>query len=115
MSDTSNAATYTELDEESVFIVHEEILIVMDSIVKEQKCMDNTYKTVTESSCSGIESHERPSSSTKQVYGSPKLQKDIKEMMECGVPEKTCNQTKWAVKVWTEWTASRNKKLLSDQ
>ena len=77
--------------------------------------MDNTHKTVTESSCSGIESHERPSSSTKQVYGSPKLQKDIKKMMECGVPEKTCNQTKWAVKIWTEWAASRNKKLLSDK
>ena len=77
--------------------------------------MDNTYKTVTESSCSGIEFHERPSSSTKQVYGSPKLQKDIKQTMECGVPEKTCNQTKWAVKVWTEWVASRNKKLLSDK
>ena len=35
--------------------------------------------------------------------------------MECGVPEKTCNQTKWAVKVWTEWATSRNKKLLSDE
>ena len=68
--------------------------------------MDNTYKTVTESSYSGIESHEWPSSSTKQVYGSPKLQKDIKKMMDCGVPEKTCNQTKWAVKVWTEWVTT---------
>ena len=35
--------------------------------------------------------------------------------MECGVPEKTRNQTKWAVKVWTEWATSRNKKLLSDE
>ena len=35
--------------------------------------------------------------------------------MECGVLEKTRNQTKWAVKVWTEWATSRNKKLLSDK
>ena len=35
--------------------------------------------------------------------------------MECGVPEKTRNQTKWAVKVWKEWATSRNKKLLSDK
>ena len=35
--------------------------------------------------------------------------------MECGVPEKTSNQTKWAIKVWTEWAISRNRKLLPDE
>ena len=114
-SDNSNAVSYTEVDEESMFIVDEEILTVMDSIVEEHECMDNACKTVIENSYSGIEPHERPSSSTERAYGSPKSQKDIKRSMECGVPEKTRNQTKWAVKVWTEWATSRNKKLLSDE
>ena len=35
--------------------------------------------------------------------------------MEGGIPEKTRNQTKWAVKVWTEWATSRKRKLLSDE
>ena len=35
--------------------------------------------------------------------------------MECGVPEKRRNQTKWAVKIWTEWATSRNKKHLSNE
>ena len=114
-SDNSNAATYTEVDEESVFIVDEEILTVMDSIVEEHKCTDNYCKTVIENSYSGIDPHERPSSSTERAYGSPKSQNDIERSMECGVPQKTRNQTKWAVKVWTEWATSRNKKLLSDE
>ena len=116
-SDNSNAVTYTEVDEESMFIVDEEILTVMDSIVEEHECTDNACKTVIENSYSGIaaDPHERPSSSTERAYGSPKSQKDIKRSMECGVPEKTRNQTKWAVKVWTEWATSRNKKLLSDE
>ena len=114
-SDNSNAVSYTEVDEESMFIVDEEILTVMDSIVEEHECTDNTCKTLIENSYSGIEPHERPSSSTERAYGSPKSQKDIKRSMECGVPEKTRNQTKWAVKVWKEWATSRNKKLLSDE
>ena len=87
----------------------------MDNIVEEHECMDNDCKTVIENSYSGIDPHERPSSSTERAYGSPKSQKDIERSMECGVPEKTRNQTKWAVKVWTEWATSRNKKLLSDE
>ena len=35
--------------------------------------------------------------------------------MECGIPEKTNNQTKWTIKAWTEWATSRNKKLLHDE
>ena len=89
-----------------MFIVYEEILTVMDSIDKEDKCMDNACKTVTKSSYSGIESHEWPSSSIEQAYGSPKSQKDIEKSIECGVPEKTRDQTKWAVKVWTEWATT---------
>ena len=89
-----------------MFIVYEQILIAMDSIVKEHKCMNNTCKTVTKSSYSGIESHERPSSSIERAYGSPKSQKDIEKSIECGVPEKTCDQTKCAVKVWTEWATT---------
>ena len=70
-----------------MFIVDEEILTVMDSIVEEHECMDNACKTVIENSYSGIDPHERPSSSTERAYGSPKSQKDIKRSMECGVPE----------------------------
>ena len=81
----------------------------MDSTVKEHEC--NTCKMVTESSYSGIESQEWPSSSTEQVYGSPKSQKNIERLMECGVPEKNRNQTKWIVNVWTDWMTSRNKEL----
>ena len=77
-SDNSNA--YTEVDEESVFIVDEEILTVMDSIVEEHECTDNDCKTVIENSYSGIDPHERPSSSTERAYGSPKSQKDIDGM-----------------------------------
>ena len=77
----------------------------MDSIVEEHECMDNACKTVIENSYSGIDPHERPSSSTERAYGSPKLQ-GIKRSMEYGVPEKTRNQTNWAVKVWTEWATS---------
>ena len=81
-----------------VFIVDEEILTVMDSIVEEHERTGNACKTVAaESSYSGTEPHEWPSSSTEQAYGSPKSQ-DIKRSMECGVPEKTRNQTKWAVR-----------------
>ena len=65
MCDNSNAATYTEVDEESVFIVNEEILIVMDSIVEEHECTNNNCKAVIENSYSGIDPHERPSSSTE--------------------------------------------------
>ena len=64
-SDNSNTATYTEMDEESVFIVDEEILTVMDSIFEEHECTDNACKTVIENSYSGIDPHERPSSSTE--------------------------------------------------
>ena len=94
-SDNSHAVSYTEVDKESMFIVDEEILTVMDSIVEEHEswCTDNACKTV-QNSYSGIEPHERPSSSTERAYGSPKSQKDIKRSMECGVPEKTRNQTK---------------------
>ena len=45
-SDNSNAVTYTEVDEESMFTVDEEILTVMDSIVEEHECTDNACKTV---------------------------------------------------------------------
>ena len=65
LSDNSNAATYTEVDEESVFIVNEEILTVMDSIVEEHKCTDNDCKTVIENSYSGIDTREWPSSNTE--------------------------------------------------
>ena len=70
---------------------------------------------MAESSYSGIEPHEQPSSCTERVYGSPKSQMDIQKSMECGVPEKTHNQTKWAVEVWIEWATSRNKEFLSDE
>ena len=46
-----------------MFIVNEEILTVMDSIVEEHECTVNACKTVIENSYSGIEPHERPSSS----------------------------------------------------
>ena len=87
---------------------------MMDSIVEEHKWKSKAYNVVTESS--GIEPHERPSSTTeRQVYGSPKSQKDIERSMEGGVPEKTHNQTNWAIKVWTEWATSRNRNLLPDE
>ena len=89
-----------------MFIVYEEILTVMGNIVKEHKCRDNACKTVTKSSYSGIESHERPSSSIERAYGSPKSQKDIEKSIEYGVPEKTRDQTKWGIKVWTEWVTT---------
>ena len=99
-----------------MFIVDEKILTVMDSIAEEHECMGNACKTVTESSYSGIEPHEQPpSSSTEWAYGSIKSQKGIKRLMECEVSEKTHNQTKWVVKVWTELATSRNKKFLFDE
>ena len=56
-SDNSNAATYQLIQRwmksRSVFIVDEEILTVMDSIVEEHKCTDDC-KTVVENSYSGI-------------------------------------------------------------
>ena len=95
-------ATCTETNEESVFIVvDEEVITVMDNIVEEHKCKSKACNVVTESSY------------TERVYGSPKLQKDIEKLTEFGVPEKTHNQTKWAIKVWTEWVTSRNRKLLA--
>ena len=94
LSDNSNAATYTEVDEKSVFIVDEKILTVMDSIVEEHECTDNACKMVIENSYNGIDPHEGPSSSTERAHGSPKSQKDIERSMECGVLEKTPNQTK---------------------
>ena len=88
----------------------------MDSVVEEHECKTLACNVDTESSYSGIEPHERPSSgATERVYGSRKSEKDIKRSMECGVPEKTRNQTNWAIKVWTEWATSRNKKLLPDE
>ena len=50
-----------------MFIVDEEILTVMDSIVEEHECTDNACKTVIENSYSGIaaDPHEQPSSSTE--------------------------------------------------
>ena len=104
-----------EANEESVFIVDEEVIIVMDSIIEEHECKSKACNVVTESSYTGIEPHERPSSTTEQLYGSPKLQKDIERSIECGVQEKTHNQTKWAIKVWTEWATSRNRNLLPDE
>ena len=113
-SDNSNAATCTEANEESVFIVNEEVITIMDSIVEEHECNSKAYNVVTESS--DIEPHERLSSTTeRRVYGSPKSQKDIKRSMESGVPEKTRSQTNWAIKVWTEWATSRNRNLLPDE
>ena len=64
-SDNSNAVIYAEVDEESVFIVDEEILTVMDSIIEEHECKYKDCKTVIENSYSGIDPHERPSSSTE--------------------------------------------------
>lgn len=75
----------------------EKVLTLMDSIVKECECTGKACNRITENSYNGIEPHERLSSSTEQVYGSPKSQKD-KNLMKYAVPEKTCN--------------SRNKKLL---
>ena len=112
--DNDNAATCAE-NEESMFIVDEELITVMDSIVEEHECKNKACNVVTESSYSGKEPHERPCSSTEQVYGSPKSQKDIKRSMEFRVPEKTRNQTNWAIKVWSEWAISRNRNLLPDE
>ena len=42
------------MNEESMFIVDEEILTVMDSIVEEHECTGNACKTVIENSYSGI-------------------------------------------------------------
>ena len=69
---------------------------------------------MAESSYSGIEPHEQPSSSTEWAYSSPELQKDIKKLIECGVPGKTRNQTKWTIKLWID-RATRNSYLTKHQ
>ena len=51
---------FAEVDEESVLIVAEVILTVMDSILEEHKCIVYTCKIVTKSSYSDTEPHERP-------------------------------------------------------
>ena len=51
-------------------------------------------------------------SSGKRKYGSPKSHEKVAEAMSNGVPEKTRNQTRWAVTVWKEWAVSRNLNLL---
>ena len=93
LRDNNNAATCVETNEESVFIVDEELITVMDSIVEEHECKNKACNVITESSYSGIEPHERPCSSTEQVHDSSKSQKHIERSMECGIPEKTHNQT----------------------
>ena len=52
LSANNNAA---KANEESVFIVDEEVITVMDSIVEEHKCNSKAYNVVTESSYSGIQ------------------------------------------------------------
>ena len=74
-----------QMKPELMFIVDEELITVMDSIVEEHECKNKACSVVTESSYSGIELHERPCSSTERVFGSPKLKKDIERSMECGV------------------------------
>ena len=86
-----------------MFTVNEELLTLMDSIVEEHECTGKACNRVLENNCSGIEPHDRhPAVLNEFFYGSPKLQKDTERSMECEVPEKTHNQMKWAVKVWTE-------------
>ena len=58
----NNATTCTEANEELVFIVDEEVIIVMDSIIEEHECKSKACNVVTESGYNGIEPHEQPSS-----------------------------------------------------
>ena len=66
MSNNSNAAACTEANEESVFIVDEEVITLMDSIVEEHECKSKACNVDRERSYSGIEPHERPSSDTTE-------------------------------------------------
>ena len=45
--DNDNAATCAETNEESMFIVDEELITVMDSIVEEHKCKNKACNVVT--------------------------------------------------------------------
>ena len=65
MSDNNNAATSTEANEELVFIVDEEVITVMDSILKEHECKSKACSVVTESNYNDIEPHEWPSRTTE--------------------------------------------------
>ncbi len=44
-------------------------------------------------------------------FASPR-QKDIDSIERSSIPQKTRCSTDWAVKVWTDWAESRNKRLL---
>lgn len=50
--------------------------------------------------------------SSTRLYGSPKGAKAVQVAIEASIPKKTREQTNWTVRVWSEWAASRNKKLM---
>ena len=45
-------------------------------------------------------------------YGSPKSDKAVSEVIATGIPAKTRQQTDWTVRVWEQWSTSRNEQLL---
>ena len=46
---------------------------------------------------------------------SPKRESYIRSVRQSSVPDKTRNNTTWAVKVWTDWAKARNEKLLPEE
>ena len=74
-----NAAIYTELNEESVFTVDEELLTLMGSIVEEHECTGKACNRVTENNCSGIEPHDRHPAVLNEFMTHPNCRKTLKD------------------------------------
>ena len=76
LSDNSNTAACTETNEESVFIADEEVITLMNSIVEEHEYKNKVCNVDTESSYSGTEPHEQPSSGTTKIDEIQSTRKD---------------------------------------
>ena len=53
-----------------------------------------------------------PQGPSNRVYGSPKSDRAVRNAIATGIPAKTKQQTDWTLRVWEQWSTSRNTQLL---
>ena len=53
---------------------------------------------------------EDKAASLSARYGLPLSEPQLEQLRINGIPEKTCAQTEWGVRVWNDWASERNSK-----